>query len=156
MYLYGYITNNGVQVLREYSNKNSLFNLNNKNNIAYYLNNTYLNSLSYNYYLVSNKFYIGEISDESGYIYKNIYNNVIECKVGLLNIFDYVSNNLFDDYFHLNNTSEISDIEYSTNSRGLVEEVDVTEKKHIVPVISINANIIKNGDGTINNPYVVE
>ena len=77
-------------------------------------------------------------------------------QINFIYIFDYVSNDLFDDYFHLNNTSEISDIEYSTNSRGLVEEVDVTEKKHIVPVISINANIIKNGDGTINNPYVVE
>ena len=156
MYLYGYITTNNIPVLKSYSKESSLFDLTDKYNIAYYLNNIYVNSLTYNNYLVPNKYYIGELSTDTGYLYQNIYNGEIECKVGLLNIFDYVSNNLFDDYFHLNNTSNISNIQYSTNSKGLVQEEEVFETKHIVPVISINKNSIKSGSGTINSPYSVE
>lgn len=156
MYLFGYITYDGVEVLRPYSNSNSLFNLKDKKNIAYYLNSDFFYNLSYNSYLLDAVFYTGELSVDQGYQYKNIYNDQVVCKVGLLNIFDYVSNNYFDDYFHLNNTSEVGSVEYSTYSNGFVEEKDVVEEKHIVPVISIDSSIIKNGDGSLNNPYVVE
>ena len=156
LYLFGYISNNGVEVLKPYSNTNSIFDINDRNNIANYLNGEYLNSLSYSNYLVDSKFYIGEVSVEEGYQYKNIYNNEITCKVGLLSIFDYVSNNYFDNYFHLNNTSEVSSMEYSAHTNGFVEEDEVTELKHIVPVISIDSKAIKNGSGTLNDPYVLE
>ena len=89
-------------------------------------------------------------------MYKNIYNNFVICKVGLLNIFDYNSNNELNDYFHMNTTSSVGSIQYSTLANGLLEEADVTELKHIVPVISINSSYIKGGSGSLNDPYVVE
>ena len=46
------------------------------------------------------------------------------------------------------------DIENLLNS--YLEEEKVTEPKHIVPTISISKTLIKNGVGTIDNPYVVE
>jgi len=156
MYRYGYATGNGSEIFRNYSNTTSLFNLADKNNIAYYLNTTYLNSLSYANVLVDNYFLTGEVSTEMGYQYRNVYNNYVVCKVGLLNIFDYVSNNYFNDYFHMNTTSSVGGIQYSTYSNGLLEEVDVTEVKHFVPVVSIQKTSIKSGNGTLDNPYVVE
>lgn len=154
MYRFGYALENGVEIARNYSKTTSLFDLTDKNNIAYYLNTTYLNSLSYAHLLVDNYFFTGEVSTEMGYHYRNIYQNQVVCKVGLLNIFDYVSNNSFNDYFHMNTTSSVGGIQYSTYSNGLLEEVDVTEIKHFVPVVSIQKASIKAGDGTMNNPYI--
>ena len=47
-------------------------------------------------------------------------------------------------------------MQYVTYSNGLVEEGDVKNEKHIVPVIAIDSKIIKSGNGKIDNPYVVE
>lgn len=156
LYKYGYALNNGVEIVRNYSTDTSLFDLTDYNNIAYYLNTDYLKSLSYANVLVDNYFYTGEISSETGYNYTNIFNKYVTCKVGLLNIFDYVSNNYFNNYFHMNTTSTVGGMQYNTYSNGLLEEADVDDMKHIVPVVSINKSSIKGGNGKLNSPYVVE
>lgn len=156
LYKYGYALYNGVEIVRNYSEDTSLFDLTDYDNIAYFLNTTYLSSLSYANVLVDNNFYTGEISSETGYKYANIFDKNITCKVGLLNIFDYVSNNYFNDYFHMNTTSTVGSMQYNTYSNGLLEEADVDDEKHIVPVVSIDKNSIKGGNGKVNNPYVVE
>lgn len=156
MYRYGYINVKGVEFFRNYSSDSSMFNLNDKKNIAYFLNSTYLSSLPYAKVLVDNYYYTGEVSAETGYSFDNVFNESVVCKIGLLNIFDYVSNNYFNDFFHMNTTSTVGRIQYSKYSNGLLEEVDVREEKHIVPVVSIDKNIIKGGKGLENDPYVVE
>ena len=156
LYIFGYLLYNGVEYVRNYSDSNSIFDLTDKKNIAYFLNTSYLSSLSFKDYLLDNDFYIGEISDDVGYQYQNIYLNKVTCKVGLLNIFDYNSNNYFNDYFHLNTTSLVGSMQYNVYSNGLLEEADIREEKHIVPSISISKNVIKGGAGTLDNPYVLE
>ncbi len=156
MYKNTYINNSYSDITLPYSKSGSLFDLKDKKSLAYFLNNTYLSTLTYSNYLVDNYYYVGEISNDTGYEYKNIYNNFVICKVGLLNIFDYNSNNELNDYFHMNTTSSVGSIQYSTLANGLLEEADVTELKHIVPVISINSSYIKGGSGSLNDPYVVE
>ena len=47
-------------------------------------------------------------------------------------------------------------MEYNTYSNGLLEEADVRDSKHIVPVVCIKKDSIKNGEGSIDNPYKVE
>ena len=88
LYTYGYLKMQGQEVFRNYSTTNSIFNLEDKDNIAYFLNTTYLNSLTFVGYLVDNDYYVGEISDDVGYSFTNIYSSKVTCKVGLLNIFD--------------------------------------------------------------------
>ena len=90
-----------------------------------------------------------------GYNYQNIYSNNFDGSISLLNLFDYVSNNELTDFFRNNTTSSVGDVQYVTYSNGIVEETDVKEMKHIVPVISINSDIIKGGTGRIDDPYVV-
>ncbi len=156
LYLDGYLKSGGQEVVRNYSSYNSIYNVNEWGNIANYLNNGYVNSLTYNGILTDCTFYTGEISDDAGYSFTNIYNRTVTAKVGLLNIFDYVSNNNLDDFFHINLTSEVGSMEYNKYSSGLLEEADVRDSKHVVPVVCINKNSIKTGDGSHDNPYKVE
>lgn len=156
MYLNGYVNDNGTEIFYGYGYTNTFYDVNDPNSLAYYLNNNYLSNLSYRDIMLDINFYSGEISDDVGYNYYNIYNYVVTCKVGLLNIFDYVSNNQFDDYFHLNYRSSVGSMAYVSHSNGLLAEGEITTPKHIVPVIGIKADAIKGGEGSIDNPYVVE
>lgn len=155
MHKYGYAMNDGKEIIRRYSNSTSLFDFKKKDNISYYLNTSYLDSLSYKDYLLDSNFYTGEIGAETDYDYKNIYNDSVSLKVGLLNIFDYVSSNNFSDYFVMNTISSIGGMQYSKYENGLVEEVEVLEMKHFIPVISVDSSYITSGTGEINNPYTM-
>lgn len=156
LYLCGYINTNGEELIRNYGEETSLFDITDKKSLAFYLNNDYYNSLTYSSLILDSEFYLGEISDDAGYYFTNIFNDKINCKVGLLNIFDYVSYNDLNDYFNLNRTSSIGSIQYTPMSSGLLGEASVTDLKHVVPVISINKDVIKRGSGLINDPYIVE
>lgn len=156
LYLNGYITAGGAEVVRNYSSYNSIYDINESSNIGNYLNYSYVGSLPYQGVLTDCNFYTGEISDDTTYEFNTIYSNVVTARVGLLNIFDYASNNDLNDYFHINKTSEVGSMEYNTYSNGLLEEADVRDVKHIVPVICINKESIKSGEGSLNNPYKVE
>ena len=147
---------NGAEVVRNYSSYNSIYNVNEKTNIGNYLNSAYLGSLPYQGVLADCNFYTGEISDDTGYSLNNIYGSVVTAKVGLLNIFDYISHNDINDYFHINTTSQVGSMEYNTYANGLLEEADVRDVKHIVPVVCINKDSIKSGEGSLANPYKVE
>ena len=156
LYLNGYIILDGNEYTGSYSkSKNSYYDLSDKNSLAYTLNNNYLSNLSYSGIMLDVDFYTGEISDGVGFNYYNIYDNKVTCKVGLLNIFDYISNNQIDDYFHINYTG-LGGMQYTTHSNGLVTEANVSDEKHVVPVIAISSSSIKGGDGSLENPYVVE
>ena len=154
--LNNYININGVELVRNYSVTNSIFDVNDYDNIAYYLNTDYLNSLSYNNIILDMSHNTGEISDDAGYSYSNIYNNTVVAKVGLLNIFDFIANSDLENYFFINTTSEVGSMEYNRYANGLLEESDVRDVKHVVPVISVSKRSIKNGKGTLDDPYVVE
>ncbi len=155
MYLNGYITVDGNEVIRNYSSYSSRLDYFAGDNIGSYLYNDYFNSLPYKDSLINNTYPYGELSDEVGYYFKNVYNSVYEGKVGLLNIFDYVSNNDLSDYFRDNTGASMATSQYAVLSNGLLEEAEVTDSKHIVPVISIQSSSIKSGNGRIDNPYIV-
>lgn len=146
---------NNSEVKHIYSNTNSVFNVNERNSVANYLNGVYYNSLGYKDYLLDTKFYTGEVSDESNYSYYNIYSDEVVCKVGLLNIFDYNSNNNINEYYYMNLTSLVGSMEYSRFSNGLLEEVDVREERVVVPVISISNDILTAGTGSLEDPFRV-
>ncbi len=156
MYLNGYITVNGVEVVRSYSNYSNKFDYFAGDNLGYYLTNDYYNSLSYKDLIVDNSYPYGEMSDETGLSYPNVYSETYIGKMAMLNIFDYVSNNELSDFFRDNTGARMSTTQYAVLSNGLLEEAEVTDQKHIVPVISISNSSIKGGSGRIDDPYVVE
>ena len=157
MYLNDYIkTPEGVEVNRYYSQYNSLYDITESGSLSFYLNNIYISGLPYKDLLVDLNHYIGEISDEYGYSYENIYKRPVVFKVGLLNIFDYHPNFDKENYFYMNVTSEVGNMQYMTNTLGLLVEEDVREERHIIPVVGIDKKIIKGGTGTLESPFVVE
>lgn len=156
MYLNGYITVDGNEVVRNYSSYSNKFNYFDTDNIGYYLSNDYFNSLSYNKYLIENTYPIGEMSDQTGYYFSHVFDDYYTGKIALLNIFDYVSSNEINNFFRDNTGSSRSTTQYAILENGILEEADVSDIKHIVPVVSIESSSIKNGNGRIDNPYVVE
>ena len=155
LHLNGFIQENGVPVALPYSNTNSVFSITDKKNIGYYLNTNYLNQLNYGTILVDCPSYIGEISDDQGYNFLNMYKNVVSSKVTLLNIFDPIVAPELANYFYLNTTSLVGSMEYDRFASGLLEESDVREAKPIVPVVCLSKSSIKTGEGSILDPYVV-
>lgn len=155
MYLNGYITINGEDVYKNYSLRSNKFNYFDDNNVGSYLYNVYINTLSYRPILIDNTYAYGEMSDETGYDYANIYSNSFTGPISMPNLFDYVSADI-SGFFRNNTGSKLSTTQYSVLENGMVEEAEVTDYKRVVPVVSINANSLKGGNGRIDNPYVVE
>lgn len=157
LYKVGYVTMNGQDYWARYSDKSCEFNQGNGANIANYLNYGYYNSLSYKDIITPSVFNLGEFSEDTDYSYANIYAGPSYHNVGLLNIFDYVSENQLNNYFNLNKTSTVGGIQYVKYSNGFIEEVDVKEARFFVPVISIRRDSINinSGDGSLLNPYTV-
>ena len=129
-----------------YSNTTSEFNPNKRYNIGYFLNNTLYNRLNYNSHFLDLTTYTGEISSDTSLYYGSIYNYSDYHNLGL------------DDYYLVNTTSTVGSMVYIYHNYGLLEEANVTDYKNIIPVICINEASINrgNGDGTLENPYIVE
>lgn len=148
-------TNNNFKLLRNevledsysYSSIYSTYNPDKSNTLAYYLNNEYLESLSYKDRIISSDFYTGEYKTS----YEDIFENKVNCKVGLLSIADLKLDRIGTPYYLLNgNGSKIY-----TYSDVLSLENSSTEK-NIRPVINIKNNNILNGNGTLSSPYELE
>lgn len=151
-----YLMVNGEYASVPFSKTNSEFDLSQKNNIAVYLNNTYLNSLSYADKLLDCPFYVGEISTDTSYSLSEIYKEQVTAKVGLLNQFDLNNDNTLTDYYLINKTSSVGSMLKTYNRLGILDDEKGNESKKIVPVICIQKDLIKNGEGTKENPYVLE
>ena len=116
---------------RPFSNNTSEFNTLDYNNIGYYLNNQLVPNLSYSNIMLDTNYFIGEISNDTSLNYSNIFTNVVNCKMGLLNIFDYNPTNNLTDYYLINTMSTVGSMEYVYNNLGLLEEANVVEEKFI-------------------------
>lgn len=151
-----YLQVDGQDYEDNYSNSTTEFDITDRNNIGYYLNRTYLNSLSYQDQLQECTFYTGEISDEIGFDYLNVFQNQIVSKVGMLNMIDLKLNSQLDDYYLMNTTSSLGEIALVHSVTGELREEVTKEEKKIVPVVCILKDQIKSGNGSIDTPYMME
>ncbi len=137
-----------------YSKKGSLYDPNERNTLASYLNTTYYNSLSIKDKLLDTVVYTGELSNDTSYNYSNMYSDSVACKVGMLGIFDYQALDA-DDYYLSNTLSKVGNLQYVYHKYGVIEETSVLEKRKAFPFISLAKDIIDvtKGDGSWNNPY---
>ena len=137
--------NDGITKFR--FNKNTTFNPKEENSLAYYLNNTYYNSLSYKKLLVDFEVSIGEYNNS----YEDIYSDKKKVKVGIPSIVDFkFPGNSFSYYLLNSNGDEVYYFEDGlyTSQPNLI--------RPIRPVISIKTPSLKKGKGTISDPYIVE
>ena len=124
------------------------------NDIGYYLNNEYYETISNEDYILDTEFFIGTYENNNEYSYLNTYANSITGKVGLYKIGDFfISDD--NDIYTLTPSNYSSKVVYTIkNNRFFIDFV--TSEYKIKPVLSLDGTIfILKGDGTKNNPYEI-
>lgn len=150
----GYLKINNDEIKYKYSNKNYYHNDTVSGSLAYYLNKTYLNSLSYKNILEETKFSNGIYSNTDNYDYTKTLDTKIETKVTVLSIGDIILNPLNTNYYLSSGISKDSNMVYTMqNDFKVYTKVSTTNLK-IVPVIAIKKELITS-IGTKKSPFEV-
>jgi|GEM_PF-8723 len=145
------LKSNNKCIEKVYSNTSSNFNKYDYSSLAYYLNNTFYNTLNKKH-IVDGTWYIGEYSVSSDYNYKNIFVSNKIAKVGLLNITE-----LFNKPSSFTLTSSNEEMINTINEEEMIYSVKTDEKLNIYPSINIDKNIvITKGIGTKEFPFEIE
>lgn len=128
--------------------KSNKYNPQNASSLAKYLNQTYLNTLSYKNQLEECTWYTGTYENS----YKDIYREKIVAKVGISSIADFKFDNDSKNYYLLNGTKEGKSYVYS----DYLTESKTTLSRAIKPSICIKKATIKSGNGSLAKPYTLE
>lgn len=136
-----------------YGKYNSIFNPLEKGSLANYLNNDLYNAFTFKDLLDTTYMYTGEVSSDTSLDFLNVYTNNTACKVGMPNLFDYKVLDI-DNYYLGNTTSSIGTMAYIYHNNGLLEEVDISEYKPTVAVVTIKKDLVQLDKGQ-NNTYIL-
>lgn len=130
-----------------FSNYINEYSLKYKNDLGYYLNNTYIKELDEND-LVKIDYYIGEYNLD----YKETDSKKIKTHIGLLKVGDYFISSIKNSFILTTTNDNI----YTINKNGSLYIENINKKMDIYPVFALKNNIIvKSGTGQKNNPYTV-
>jgi len=152
----GYLKVNNNETTYKYSNNGYYHNDTVQGTLAYYLKNTYLKSLSYKNIVNKVEYSNGLYSNTTNYDYRKVLKTKVDTKVTVLSIGDIFLNPLNTNYYTSTGISKDSNLVYvMSNNFKLYTKIAVQELK-IVPVISINKNILTEGKGTIDSPLEVK
>lgn len=124
------------------------FSVNSPSSLAYYLNNSFYNSLSYKQHLVEDTWYTGGYQTS----YKDIYEKKVKAKVGLYNIAD-MKFNLQKNNSYLLTPGEVK--KAYVFGKHLMQTT-ISKQYPIRPAIAIKNLKIKAGEGTESSPYELE
>ena len=137
---------NGLASIRMFGNSDK-FVINNKNSVGYYLNTSYLDSLSYKDKINNHKWMIGEYKDS----YRDINSDSIKAKIGMLSINDIKFND--QSNYYLINGNGVGEV-YLYGSSVNTSKNNLARK--IIPTIYVDKYNINSGEGTLDNPYILE
>lgn len=151
-----YLKVNNEIYTHSYSSKNSYHNDTTYGTLAYYLNRNYLNLLSYKNLIKEKKWPNGYYNNENNYDYTNSLNKEVDTKVALMSIGNIFLNKELNNYFTMSGTSDNSPELYTIQKNQKVYTKSIQTSAKIVPTISIDKDILKKGNGTIESPYEVE
>ena len=151
-----YLKEEETELKHIYSNINSYHNDTKVNSLAHYLNNTFLNSLSYKDKLKEVTWSNGYYNDDDNYDYKNALEKTIESKVALISISDIRLNNELNNYYTLTGSKDKSSMIYTINSNQKLYTKNIQTKINVIPAISLDKELLTKGNGTINSPYEME
>ena len=151
----GYIEEDNNIVKKVFNTKNNIFDINSKNNIGYYLNNTFYESLENKDYLKKGYFYIGSFKTDD-YSYKLTFESKINTYVGLYQVGELFIND-YEDNFTLNGLSDNMDNTiFVIDKDKKIYGDNITSKYKIRPVLYLDSNLkILKGTGKIDNKYEI-
>lgn len=154
--LNNYLIINNDEQKYNYSSNGYQYNDTKNKTLAYYLNNTYLNKLSYKDLIKETKFANGLYSNTTNFDYTKVLKETIDTKMSLLSLGDPILNNKLTNYFMSTGIDKNSNNMYVfQNDFKLYTKSSSTSLK-IVPVISIDKDKLTKGTGTIDSPLEVE
>ena len=141
---------------RIYTNKGYSYNSSKWNTLAYYLNNTYLNSLSYKDKIELNNWANGYYGADNNYNYKEALADTKDAYVGLLNITNIRLNNELKNYFLMTGSTKNGSLVYLASNNGTIYPTSSDEKNYVLPTITIKKELLTKGEGTIDSPLEME
>lgn len=150
-----YLTIKNNDVRYKYSTTNYYHNDTKQGNLAYYLKNTYLPTLDYKNIINEVKYSNGIYSNNTNFDYIKVLNTKVNTKVAILSIGDIIINPTNTNYYISTGISEDSNQMYVFQNNFKIITRNATTNLKIVPVISIDKNLIIGGDGTLDNPLEV-
>lgn len=137
---------NGLASIRMFGNSDK-FVINDKNSVGYYLNTSYLDSLSYKDKINNHKWMIGEYKDS----YRDINSDSIKAKIGMLSINDIKFNDQ-SNYYLINGNGDGEVYLYGSSVNTSKNNL----ARKIIPTIYVDKYNINSGEGTLDNPYILE
>lgn len=150
-----YLTLNNSEVRYKYSNNGYYHNDTLQGTLAYYLKNTYLPTLTYNELINEVKYSNGIYSNTTNFDYTKVLNTQIDTKVTVLSIGDIFLNSTNTNYYTSTGISENSNQVYVMNNDYKLYTKVATTNLKVIPVISIDKNILTTGNGTLESPLEV-
>ena len=154
--LNNYLTTNGSEVKYKYSTNGYYHNDTKKGSLAYYLNNTYLNTLSYKDKIKENKFANGIYNSNTDYNYTKVLETTVDTKVSVLSIGNIFLNSTNTNYFLSTGVTKDNNQVYVMQDDYKVYNKVSTTNLRIIPVISLDKTLLTKGNGLIDSPYEVE
>lgn len=149
------LTVSGKELKYAYSNNNYKFDDTKSKTLAYYLNHTYLNSLSYKNSILEASYANGYYGSSTDYDYTKTLKTTIKTKVGLLSIGD-VHLTTEANYGLMTGTNKSGSLMYVRNKNAVLSYDDVTNSLSVVPCITIKEFALTKGVGTVSEPYEME
>lgn len=138
----GYVKNKEENLLTKY------------NNVDNYLNKTFYNTLSKSN-LKKCDFYKGTYNKDTKYDYKNVYTSKINNYLGLPSIGELFINEYENTWLY--NSYGSSSLQYKTTEQNRIIADATSNTNNLRPVICLKNDIkILSGEGTKNNPYILE
>lgn len=135
----------------KYSNNNSYYDNTRYGSLAYYLNKTFLDSLSYKNIIIESSYINGYYGMENNYDYANTMETTINTKVALIGVGDIILNHELANYHTMTVSSKNNNFIYTIQKDSIPYSKIISSTSHVVPVITINKDNLE-GTGTINDP----
>ena len=151
-----YLKTNNKNFEYIYSNISSYHNDYKQGSIAYYLNNDFLNNLSYKDKIKEVSWSNGYYGTSSNYDYQQSLENTIKTKVATISIGDIILTDNLDNYFTLTGTKNKGTTIYTLNKDKTISTKNIQSKNYIIPTISIDTNLLTKGTGSYDNPLEME
>ena len=151
-----YLKVNNSNLTYKYSNISSYHDDYKYGSIAYYLNRTFLNTLSYKNKIKDVSWTNGYYNSTTNYNYENALKDTIESKIALISIGDIYLNPELTNYFTMTGSYKNSQSVYTIQKNKKLYTKSIASEINVVPVMSIDKDLLTKGNGTISSPYEME
>lgn len=153
--LNSYAKINDTEVTYKYSNNGYYHNDTKANSLAYYLNNNYLNVLSYKNIIGEVQFANGIYGNTTSFDYTDVLKTTVPTKIAPLSIGDIIINPKLTNYYTSTGISKDENLIYVMSNNFKTNTKNGTSNLKIVPTIEISKELLTKGNGTIESPFEV-